>query len=131
MPRYLAVLKMNLLDRPHSIELHRVAIPWMDEKGSYRQSVSLNCFFHNANPKKRHNWRKGAGVSTLFTCEDWGIYEMWWRGNPGGLGSPVDPKNITKTHDSIWAFYEHVGFDYKAKKWIETPLSSENHSSGL
>lgn len=110
--------------------LHRVAIPSPAEKGFYRAVGTLNSFCYggeraNATTKERAVYRAGKcwkplgdGSYLLY----YGMREVEWIRReqdfeerwPGK--SKINHPKID--HASIWAFYEHIGFDYKKAKYI-------------
>jgi hypothetical protein len=109
MPRVMCVRKTNLDKTKDLFEIHKFILPMASEPGFYRQVMSLNAFF---NGRRRHNWH---GLF-LYTCNTWEEFEheaaRWAKFGYDQLELPII------THQNIWDFYKHEGFDYKTKKWV-------------
>jgi hypothetical protein len=77
----------------------------IDGVGFYRTIVSLNAFFHGGSSHYR-NWTD----KRLFSLKT--EREVEFERERGRLeGGPTIP------FSSLFAFYRHIGYDYKAKKY--------------
>jgi len=81
----------------------------------YRQVVSAGAFFDGVRKYDRDVKR---GIIWASHHE----YEHHHYTRKDVLGFSVWPDDVEIVeHESIWAFYEYVGYDYKKKKWISSP----------
>lgn len=81
----------------------------------YRQVVSLNAFFHGLRKMNRDRRR---GILWFEHNE----YEHPMHTNNTTILSdwPKDDDDYVQ-HESMWAFYEYIGYDYKRKRWVDRP----------
>lgn len=81
-------------------------LPNVTEDGFYRSVRSFNGFFNGTRDPK-------ANVTEIrqFTCTY--EYEIKFRKE---FFKDVDWDNL-KTFDSIWSFYEFIGYNYKTRKY--------------
>jgi hypothetical protein len=101
------------------LEVHKVRLPEYGEKGNYVQLLSLSAFAHNADKdKNRGCW----SPDFLYFGKRW--YEFiedceCWEENARRSGVPLtDDRTLPCIeHNSLWDFYQAVGYDYKKKKW--------------
>lgn len=100
--RYCIVETYLEIDRQN---FYYLLLPDVREDGFYRQAMSFNAFFYSmrkpqANVTKDRQW----------TADDEAGIEIRKRYN-----RHVDWANL-RTFDSIWAFYDFIGYDYKKRK---------------
>lgn len=91
-------------DRPQNF--YYVLLPDGREDGFYRDTMTFNAFFMSLrNPK--------ANVTEVrqFTVDDTTGIEIKKKYMEG-----VDFDNL-QTFESMWKFYEFIGYDYKARKY--------------
>lgn len=120
MSRKFAIVEIDLTTKDcKHVGLHVLYMSDMTEKGFYRQTVSYDAFF-NGIPKKgkQHgpNWKM---KERLYVAKWWDEFESdcerWKK-----YGSTHDDRTLpTVEHQSIWEFYEHIGYDYKKKRWVK------------
>jgi hypothetical protein len=121
-PRKFAVQQIRRSDS-HHVQLHVLWLPFVTETGFYRQVTSFNAFFHSGKLKKHGpNW----SPEFLYRELDWEEFEIecnTWREHAGKYDLDPDAcdwrKLPTTEHQSIWEFYEAIGYDYKSKRWWE------------
>lgn len=116
MPSQYAVVEIDLTESsyPH-VGLHVLWLPTVSEPGFYRQVCSFDAFFTSVN-------RRNKSSKRLYHARRWEEFveecdrlkESFRR-----YGEEVtDDRDLpTVEHNDIWAFYQHVGFDYKKKTW--------------
>ena len=81
----------------------------------YRQVVSAGAFFHGV---KKHDRDVKRGVIWASHYE----HEHHRYTEKSILGFSIWSGDVEIVeHESIWAFYEHIGYDYKKKKWTSSP----------
>lgn len=105
-------------------------MPTYGDPGFYRQTVSFNCFFHG------YNKRVGAAINK-YGVWDPRVKKLLHNHTPDGHifaarsdheyniekgifakgGARLDRYEPLGVFNSIWEFYEFVGYDYKTKKW--------------
>lgn len=121
-----AVVEIDLSkkDYPHR-RLHVLWMPEFKDPGFYRQGVSYDAFFNSSTKRTlatTHgpNWRTG---NVLYNAKRWDEFEsdcqhqaeLYERLKLKGLRD--DRQLPTVEHQSIWEFYETIGYDYKSKRW--------------
>lgn len=80
----------------------------------YRQVVSAGAFFHGV---KKHDRDVKRGIIWASHHED--EHHHYTRKY---MGFSIWEEDVPVVeHESIWAFYEHIGYDYKKKKWTSSP----------
>ena len=105
-------------DHSH-VHLHVLELPPTSEHGEfYRQTTSFSWFFHG--PKRRNE----IPGKRLFHVSWWDDFERQTKLNRKSMAKYCirgldDTELPTTTHESLWAFYKAVGYDYKTKKWSE------------
>lgn len=75
-------------------------------RGWYPQRVSFNAFW------RKYHFDSPAPIE-IFTGEDWMI-ERLQKWNDGEVE--------VRYCDSLWEFYDHIGFDHKKKKFIKNTM---------
>ena len=80
----------------------------------YRQVVSAGAFFHGVKKGDRDVKR---GI--IWASHDEYDHHIYTRKYMGFSIWPDDVPIVE--HETIWAFYEHIGYDYKKKKWTSSP----------
>jgi hypothetical protein len=78
----------------------------------YRQSLSFGAFCHGV---KRRN---GSPTRVFYgrTIKEKTMSDQSFKKSFKRLGIKIEP--VPKmTHADLWAFYEHIGYDHKAKKF--------------
>lgn len=78
-------------------------LPRITEDGGYRDATSFNAFFHSSRHPNRTKTR-------LFYVEDDEEVPGWKRNS-------IEKTGCTAVRD-IWAFYKHIGYDYKRQKFL-------------
>lgn len=78
--------------------------------GGYRQVVSAGAFFYGV---KKHDRDIKRGI--IWSSHREHEHHMYTRKHMGFSIWEDDVKVIE--HESIWAFYEYIGYDYKKKKF--------------
>jgi hypothetical protein len=82
----------------------------------YRQVVSLNAFFHGL--KKMERDRKRGVI--WFEHNEYEHERIYSKPDILSLVEwPADDDYVQ--HESMWAFYEYIGYDYKQKRWVDKP----------
>jgi hypothetical protein len=106
--------------------IHRVKIPGISEKSGYRSISSLNAFNcgikRSASKEDRRLHRDGCCWShdSLYI----GKREEQWREDQERTAknphlAHLDERNMPIIeHESIWAFYKHIGFDHKKRRYV-------------
>lgn len=92
----------------------RWIIPFPDCSKDRKQVLAYNCFFCGT---KQYNWKNKKGDYTTYTGKDefaMKLHEESIKRHAGVLFDDLPPVPL----DSLWQFFEAVGFDYKAKKWL-------------
>ena len=92
-------------------EVYILNAPSPGEDGFYRQITSLSAFFfeHSRNLKRRNETK-----DILWICEPWAEFEIRQKiDTKWGIARKISDR----VFNSIWEFYEFVGYDYKTKKW--------------
>ena len=84
-----------------------------EKKFDYRARVSYNSFAHGYKNRKRENKKK----KTIWHFQHKEEYLESVKILKRHLPTFVDPK-IEKAVD-LWDFYNKIGFDYKASKWLK------------
>lgn len=95
-------------------EYHEFTMPEIMEKGGYRAIGSYEAFrngqnrkLYNANLKGIHHLPRRASVDRLEDHALFATFKIMKRSFPQ-----------TIKHESLWALYTAIGWDYKRKKWI-------------
>lgn len=101
--------------------IHKITMPEVTDSGFYRQTTSYNAFAHGGVRSGRKAPCHAPG--RLFYCHSDRL-EHWLREQQRIAGDPIladldERLRPAVEHASIWAFYEHVGWDYKAKRWVK------------
>lgn len=117
-------------DRGSNRVIHRIAMPDYDEPGWYTQTISLSAFHtgrrRGATAEERRTRRDGCcwAPGRLYYClhnreEDWHREQdrLQARMAEHGISYPDERQCETIEHDSIYAFYEHIGFDRKRRRY--------------
>ena len=113
------------------VTLHIIKIPSAGE-GGYREILSLGAF--EKNEQKRSivwpNGKDGGCYSIGRTLPRWFHLERrtdheWreftWGRNVRAMGKTYAGEGadaVVVEHDSIWDFYQAIGYDYKKKKFL-------------
>lgn len=115
MPRKFAVQEIEQPGSKH-LRLHVLWLPTVTEPDFYRQVTSFNAFFHSGGKRGLYgpNWK---GDELLYSEKDWEEFEneceIWGKDLPA-----LDYRNLPQIeHQSIWEFYESIGYDFRKKKW--------------
>ena len=107
--------------------IHKVLLPEVSDKGFYRTIGSLNAF--NSGDKKnstaleksRHRsaccW--GPGVLYYYARENEWEREQERIANDPILADLDERQMETIHHGSLWNFYQHIGFDYKRRRYVK------------
>ena len=106
--------------------IHKVLLPEVSDKGFYRTIGSLNAFNEgdrkNSTALEKERYRSaccwGPGVLYYYERE-----EEWERAQERKANHPIlcvlDERCMpTIHHDSLWSFYQHIGFDYKRRRYV-------------
>jgi hypothetical protein len=80
---------------------HRFVLPAVTENGFYRTIRSFSAFFHS---NKKRNWT----AKRLFSAHR--------QDEPITFFDPTLPMI---QHESLWDFYNYIGYDKKTKKFSE------------
>lgn len=124
MPR---LIRAVLLDEKliHT-ELHVIEVPDFKDQGFYRQTLSYSAFFKPAGVKRgsptfrRNNPPHACWYYGILFDQDWDIQlkgqQLLKEQFPDLV---MDSELPTFEHKGIWAFYEHIGYDYKCNKWAD------------
>jgi len=80
--------------------------------GGYRQVVSAGAFFHGTEKKHDMDVKRGIIWNSHHEDEHY-LYTRKYM----GFSIWADDIEVIE-HESIWAFYEYIGYDYKKKKFV-------------
>lgn len=103
--RILTVRKVALKSPYDHLELHNICFPEFEDKGFYRTMISYSAFFESL---KRRNWTESC---VYYLDDESPIRKTPWEQNR-------DKKLPVFQHDSLYDFFEHIGYDRKRKKII-------------
>ncbi len=81
----------------------------------YRQVLSSNAFFHGVKKHVKDN-KRGIIWPSHYENE----HHLYTRKNSLGFSTWQEELPVIE-HESIWAFYEYIGYDYRTKKWNPEP----------
>ena len=116
MPKKFAVVVTNLTTFKHE-HLHILNLPSVGEDGFYRQTGSFNAFFYSTKNRNKNDGRQ-------YYAKHWDEFESEcqrmekWLAKDGITKLKFDDRKLPTTeHQSIWEFYEAIGFDQKSKRW--------------
>lgn len=122
MPRKFAVIEIDRATS-HHLQIHTLWLPLPPEKDFYRQVTSFNAFFHSGRLQGRANGPNWS-PEKLFSERDWDEYERdcerWIKClAKDGILSDLDDRKLPQLeHQSIWDFYQAIGYEYKKQRWI-------------
>lgn len=110
--RKLAIIRINLKDHSHD-HLYVMHFPSYQDHGFYRQTMSLNAFFHGY--RKRPN----KTSTHLYVYHEWREFEAQCERTVkwDGCHDEDDRKLRTTELNGIWEFYQAIGYDYKTKRY--------------
>lgn len=111
--REFIVRQTDLTKERNRNAIYTLFLPDVSEKDFYKQTKSLNAFFHN--PKKKRNWSPDGRLFTLLTLEE---YEIDKEINEKYL-KLYDIKYTQHsgiTFNGIYEFYNYIGYNGKTKK---------------
>ena len=97
-------------------EVYVLNTPFPGEDGFYRQTTSLSAFFFERQPlaHSRNFKRRNETKDILWLCEPWSEFEIRQKiDTKWGIARKISDRIF----NSIWEFYEFIGYDYKTKKW--------------
>lgn len=101
---------ITLLDKSEHLAAFLVNTPTVSEDGFYRQGLSIDAF--------RSNQHKRRGMHKYW------FYVDFERDQHGNLGNAKYHKDIgiviSESFNSVWEFYEYIGYEYKKKKYNYT-----------
>jgi hypothetical protein len=105
------ITKIDLSKGSHGkyVELHKVT---MD---GYAEVRSSNAFFYNDRKMKRD---RKLGFMWMSRNEESHLMELEVA-REFATKTPLWDRLPIIEHESIWAFYDHIGYDYKTKKYKE------------
>lgn len=119
-----AVVEIDLTDKFYKHKrIHVLNLPTVTEKEFYRQTTSFNAFF-NGKPKGNRLHGPNQNSTTLYNAKQWTEFESDWERQIKLFtekklkGFPDDRLLPRVEHQSIWNFYQEIGYDYKKKRWI-------------
>ena len=124
MPRFLAIKQFGPADGAMCV--HKVTVPDFRDPGFYRSTMSYSAFFHGHKTDRNNFWAlhpKTAKANGLRarkpTHKFWYHYIPWeeWQDQLKREFYKLDRALPVVEHASIWDFYEHIGWNYKTKKW--------------
>lgn len=87
---------IHLLTRPHYVE-----------KDGYKQSLSFQAFFNNEDKKVSGEIKKTIKSFEMYKKKE--VTDKF-------LEELKYDKNMIINHNSIWSFYDYIGYDYKKQK---------------
>lgn len=104
--------------------LHIIHKPTVSERGFYHQTVSFSAFRERENNRFYEDYlaKKLAGFYYVgeWNTSQWSIMQdcdrtTFERHNLGPI--PCETMDIVE-HESVWAFYRYIGYDYKKKIFL-------------
>lgn len=104
--RTLTVRQIDLEDGCKHVALHKINFPEIPDPGFYRTHISYAAFFEST---KRRNWSE----QYLFSVSD--RDSMSYRSDYEMLR---DRKLPVVEHTDLLAFFKHIGYDRKSKKFL-------------
>ena len=124
MPNYYIFTEISVKSGSHN-RLHRIPIPTPKEKGFYRTVLSLSAFNTGARKGASKEEKRIYRNNCCWTPDGLlysGKREEEWISEQTRLAAKfpqLDERDKPKIeHESLWAFYEYIGFDYKKRKYV-------------
>jgi len=82
----------------------------------YKTATALNAFFNNPHTHRNYKKKEILYHSQLF--EEFEMSNNITEKSYKKLGIELRPKKLIELN-SIWEFFEVIGFDNKTKKWVK------------
>jgi len=102
-------------------ECYLLHVPDFNEPGFYRQVGSLNCFFYGRKKRVKPGEVIHTGNVHLFKnnhSPDGHMFALHAEFEYDDKRSKLwIGETVEKTFESIWEFYQYIGYDYKTRKW--------------
>lgn len=96
-------------------------LPISTEPGYYRTILAFSAFFENSN--KRRNWKPSwAKPELLYTRCDLREFETYESICKTTLGYDIHAEIPRLQLNSVWEFFEAIGWNPKTKKWSKSTV---------